>query len=154
LWIWLALLAISLYPPLHALSLLEGSRYYLSALRNSALFYFVGTQLRTQPAVRSRCCIPQSHLASLLALSVVIQALKGVFLLSIPALEAYLLTFGSFSLPGLQLTRAGSFLLNPDWNGVFMATMAFVGLGLFSSATSSRAKTLHLMQVVLLLLGL
>src|SRR5262249_60984238 len=93
-------------------------------------------------------------MSTLLAMHSFIEALTGAFLFNTPALDTYLLTYGSFSLPGLQLTRAGSFLLNPDWNGVFMAMMAFVRLGLFSSATSSRSKPLHLTQIVLLVLGL
>src|SRR5262249_57286822 len=80
LWLWLAVLAIGLYPALHSLSLLEGARYYLSVLGNSALFYFVGVQLGREPAAMRRLFNALAVLASLLALHSVIEALTGAFL--------------------------------------------------------------------------
>jgi O-antigen ligase len=151
---WLLVLALGVYPTISALSVVEAGKYYADVLLSAAAFYLLGVQLGTSWLAARRILAMLSGFAALLAAHSIFFSLTGIFLFSNSGMAGYLVGYGNFRLPGSFVYRAGGFLLNPDWNGVFMATMLFVVVGLYLSSTTSRARTVYLIEGALVLVAL
>jgi O-antigen ligase len=78
----------------------------------------------------------------------------GVTLFASPYWNDYLATVDYYRLPDSGDIRAGSFLINPDSNGVFLAMLLFLPIGLFLASPSWRARALYGAETALMLLGL
>ena len=94
-------------------------------------------------------------LGALLAIHTIIQVTTGRFLLNTPSIDAYLAQAANFTLADSGgISRAGSFLRNPDWNGTFFAIMLFLPLSLFTETTSFLLKFLYFSVIFLMLIAL
>jgi O-antigen ligase len=94
-------------------------------------------------------------LGALLAIHTIIQATTRIVVFDTSHYEAYLAQVSNFTLANSgNISRAGSFLQNPDWNGTFFAMMLFLPLGLFTEASSFPSKFLYLTEMLLMLIAL
>lgn len=94
-------------------------------------------------------------LGSFFAIHTIIQAMTGIVVFDTPQFDAYLAHVSNFTLANSDnISRAGSFLQNPDWNGNFFAMMLFLPLGLFTEASSLPAKFLYLIEMLLMSIAL
>jgi O-antigen ligase len=90
-------------------------------------------------------------MAAILAMHTIIEATTGVFLLQ---------SFGKASAASATFTldtgnsRLGSFFLNPNGNGMFLATCFFIPLGLFIESKRFWSKIISLGEMLLILLAL
>ncbi|MEO7001948.1 MAG: O-antigen ligase family protein, partial [Ktedonobacterales bacterium] len=75
-------------------------------------------------------------LAAFIAFHTLVQGVTGRFLFATENQSDYLSAVSGFHLSGSTVTRAGSFLINPDWNGLYLAMSLFPAAGLiFTGAT-------------------
>jgi hypothetical protein len=93
-------------------------------------------------------------LGTLLAIHTIIQATTGIVVLDTASYDTYRATYDFTLANSGDITRTGSFLTNPDWNGTFFAMMLFLPLGLLTEASSLPAKFLYLIEMLLMLTAL
>ncbi len=93
-------------------------------------------------------------LGALLAIHTIIQATTGIVVLDTSSYDTYRATYDFTLANSGDITRTGSFLTNPDWNGTFFAMMLFLPLGLFTEASSLPPKILYLAEMLLMLIAL
>ncbi len=152
--LWWALLILAAIPMVRGIGFREGITYYLQVFLTPLLMYLLGVGIaRELDRVRWLFSL-LSGLASLVAIHTIIIALTGTFLLATQRQSAYLASVSGFTLAGSTTARVGSFLGNPDWNGAFMAMMAFFPIGLFINTSARLARLLYLAEVGLILVAL
>jgi O-antigen ligase len=145
--LWLIVLVIALVPMIQGQTLTGAVKYYINVFLNGALMYVVGTQIGVDPERFRRLIALLAGFGAMVALHTVIYVKTGVFLLATHVLNDYLQTRGDFALGGGSLSRAGSFLYNPDMNGAFLAPMVLLTLALLTVARSFRWRLLYLAQI-------
>lgn len=107
----------------------DGLKYFATTLVNAALLYIIGTQIARDLTRFKWLLVAVGAFAVLMAIHTIIQGLTGVFLLITPQWSAWLNYKGGYAIGGSTM-RAGSFFINPDDNGVFMAMMLPILVGL------------------------
>jgi O-antigen ligase len=129
LWLWVLVLALSALAIPRDVFFADGLKYFATTLINSALLYVIGVQV-ARDLVRFRwLLIGLGVFAALMAVHTIIQGTTGIFLFITPQWSAWLNYKGGYAISG-GTSRAGSFLINPDDNGVFMAMMLPILVGL------------------------
>jgi hypothetical protein len=137
-------------------SVAQTVEYFVTIFGTGAVMYCVGTQVTRSYAHLQLLLTLLMLIAMLIAVHTIIQGATGRFLFLTDKQAGYLASVSNFQLSeGSSVTRAGSFLLNPDWNGVFLAMSLFFTAGLIFSGTASRAvRTLAAVTCALLLVAL
>ncbi len=153
-WWWTLLLALAAFPALRGSSFSESFMYYVNIFGGGFLMYLLGVQVARDVSRVRRLLGWIAALGALVGLHSLILSATGTFLLATPHLTTYLVSNNFFRLAGTQTLRAGSFLLNPDWNGAFLAMLLFIPAGLLLASRSLWAKLLYLGELLLLLGGL
>ena len=82
------------------------------------------------------------------------QARTGNVLLPTHFWDSYLASVNNFALAGSHSIRAGSFFINPDSDGTFLALMLFIPVSLLVETPSRLLKGLYAVEALLILLGL
>jgi len=155
LWLWGLLLGLAAVQVLRGVKLQDSALYYVWMILTPLLLYIIGTQVARDVARARRLFSALSGLGALIAAHTIIEAQTGVFLLATQRQQNYLLSAQGFLLQaGSQVSRAGSFLQNPDFNGVFLALLVFIPVGLFMESSSRPAKIIYAGETVLLLTAL
>lgn len=152
--LWGLLLVLSAPAIFASISLSEGANYYVRVIGNALLMYVVGTQIARDTAHLRRFLSGMAAVGTLIAVHTIIYAQTGVFLLATGALDSYLANTNDFNFSGSQAIRVGSFLLNPDSNGAYLAFMVVIALGLLLESSSALAKAVYLIEIALLLAAL
>jgi O-antigen ligase len=152
--LWGLLLIFTAFPIMRSVSTLEGIRYYVTVICNSFLLYIIGLQVARDGAHLRKLLSMVAGFGTLIAIHTIIAAQTGIFLLESSHWNSFLISVSDFTLTGSQDIRAGSFLVNPDLNGAFLALMVFLPAGLLMDATSTLAKILYLAETGLILLAL
>lgn len=152
---WGGLLILGAVPILWSVSLLEGVQYYLNIFVNALLLCVVGMLVVRRIAHLRWLLSLIAAFGTLVAIHSLIYVRFNVFLLSTSSLQQYLADRGEhFEIFATSTVRAGSFLLNPDFNGAFLAPMVFLPVGLFFASSSLLTKSISAIEVLVLLLGL
>jgi hypothetical protein len=130
--------------------------YFVTIFGTGAVMYCVGTQVTRSYANLQLLLTFLMFLAMFIAAHTIIQGLTGRFLFETAAQAEYLVSKGNFDLyTGSTVTRAGSFLLNPDWNGIFVVISLFFTAGLIFAGSASRSvRALAAFTCALLLVAL
>ena len=89
-----------------------------------------------------------------IALHAIAQELTGTFLFVTSTWESWLTYKGNYFLPGQTLQRVGSFLINPDSLGVFLATTTPIILGLALAGRSRIERLAWLGGTIVMLVAL
>lgn len=153
--LWLLLLLLAVFPALRGYTLSEGPTYYLTILLAAFLAFWLGNVLAQNTERVYRFFSILSALSTALALITLIQALTGKLLFYSPRYEQFYKLDGYFELStGSSIYRIGGLLVNPDWNGAFLAIVVFIPLSLFFVSSTQRAKALYIVEVLLILLAL
>lgn len=152
-WWWILLLVLALLPTLRG-GLLQGGRYYVTVLLNGLLLYMLGIQVARDIAALRRLFLVLAGFASFIALHAILQGLTQNPLLLTHYWDSYLISVDYFRLAGSQAMRAGSFFINPDTSGAFLAMMIFIPVGLFLESSSRFFKGLYVAGTALILFGL
>lgn len=157
LWLWSLLLALAIFPSIRgALGLYDALYYFPNIFFGALLFFWLGIVMAHDTASVRRLFQALAVLATLLAIHTLIEAKTGIILF---ASSSFATHFGDalyyhFELGQSDVYRIGSFFIDPNWNGTFFALMLFLPLGLLASSRSPLAKTLYLMETVVILIAL
>jgi O-antigen ligase len=153
--VWVVFLALCGWATIRGLDLQDSVTYYAGVVVNAVLICMIGLQLGRNERSLSRLFRMLSALGGLVALHTILYVQFGVFLLATPSIQAYLISRRGFTFTGDRAdVRSGSFLINPDWNGAFMALMALLAVGLLVAARSWRGRLIYLAEAVLILIAL
>jgi O-antigen ligase len=152
--IWAVLLVLTAIQIPRGVSTLESLEYYVGVYLSAWAAYVLGVQVARDDRQLKRLLASLTVLGAVVAVHTIIQATTGVFLLETPEWASWLAYKGNYTLSVTTTMRAGSFLINPDTDGVFMATLLPIAIGLVASSTSRVGKLLALCGVVLIAMAL
>jgi O-antigen ligase len=155
LWLWALFLVLALFPAIRgALTVYDLATYYPSTVLGALIVFWLGTVIaRDKQSVR-RLFQVLAALGTLIAVHTLIQAATGIFVFESSRAEAVLTASLNFQLRGSDVYRSGSFFIDPNWNGTFLAMMFFLPLGLFFEHSAFFAKALSLIEAFVILLAL
>ena len=155
LWLWGVFLLITIYPAIRGgvLMLYDAASYYPSNILGACMMFWLGIVVARNKACVRRFFKIFAAFGTLLAIHTLIQAITGVVLFSSPHIDAFLAQSDvlNYQLAGSDAHRAGSFFIDPNWNGTFFATIFFLPFGLFVESSSLLEKALYLAEMCLIL---
>jgi O-antigen ligase len=156
LWLWGLFLIITIPPTIQGSqgSLYNFAFYYPNTIFGALVMFWLGLLIARDEIHLGTLFQILAVLGTLLALHTIIQARTGIVVFDISRFDAYLVRESNFGLANSDVSRAGSFLQNPDWNGTFFAVMLFLPLGLFAKATFLLEKWLYLIEIFLMSIAL
>ena len=155
LWLWGLFLALAILPAIRgATNLFDAAFYYPNIILGALLMCWLGTVISRDSASIQRLFKLLAGLGTLIAIHTIIQAVTGTYLLATQSEEAFLAGVSNYQLAGSDAHRAGSFFIDPNWDGTFLAMMLFLPLGLFFKSSSFPGKVLYLTEMFLMLLAL
>lgn len=153
--VWLLWLVVAIPAILTSVYLIESVRYWLDVMLTAFVMYLVGTQIAANRAHLVRFLNLLTSFGVLMAIHTLIFVKTGIFILSTSRLTTYLSDKQNFHLNGADTGyRVGSLLLNPDWNGAFLALILFVPLGLCVASARRRLQAGYLVAALLIAIAL
>jgi O-antigen ligase len=135
-------------------SLLGDLKYFVPVLFNSMLLLVLGAQCARSAASVRRLVVLLSAFGVIVAIHSILQASLGITLFASAHWADYLATVSDYRLGGTGPIRAGSFLVNPDTDGNFLAMIAFLPAGLAAQATRRNIRVLYIVETALIVVGL
>jgi hypothetical protein len=151
---WIAVLVLTLPQAVRGGLEVNGGIYYVQVFVNALLLYVVGVQVARDVSLLRRLFSILAGFATLIAIHSILQARTGNVLHPTHFWDNYMASVHYFRLSGSQSIRAGSFFLNPDSDGTFLAVMLFIPVSLLVEAPSKLLKALYAVEALLILLGL
>ncbi len=156
-WLWVLFLILTIYPTINGatFSLTNAIAFYLNLVFSAFIMFWLGNIIAKDFSAVRHVFQLLSVLAALIAIHTLIEATTGKFLFVTAHAEAVLAQYSSFQAQGAAyISRSGSFLGNPNGNGVFLATSFFLPLGLFIESKQLWAKMIYLLETLMVLLAL
>lgn len=155
LWLWVTLFVLALPAAFNSVYLPESLVYYQTGvILTPLLAYVVGVQVGQSLAHVHKLLAILSGFATVIAVHTIVAALTGRFLLQTQEYVDFLQTRQNYLLAGSGVSRAGSFLKNPDWNGAFLAMFVFITFSLIISSKSHITKVIYVVELMLVLAAL
>lgn len=155
LWLWALFLVVTIPPSLTgALMVYDIASYYPSDILGALLMFWLGILIARNGAGVKTCFKMVSGLGTLLAIHTLIQAAMGVVLFGSSHYDSLMLLTSNYQISSTAAHRAGSFFVDPNWNGTFLATIFFLPFGLFVETRSLLEKALYLLEMSLILIAL
>lgn len=153
-WLWATFLLLTLYPAIRGATMLfDLASFYPSNMLGACLMFWLGVIVARNETSLRRLMQCLMVVGMLLAIHTLIQSLTGVVLFGTSHYDALLTLTSDYQLGLSNTHRVGSFFVDPNWNGTFLAMMFFVPLGLFFEAQTIAKKALYLVPTVVLLSG-
>jgi O-antigen ligase len=151
LWLWVALLALAIFPAIHGtLVLYDALYYYPNVFIAAFLTFWLGTVIARDHVSVYRVFRMLSLLAVAIAIHTLVTAATGTIWFASPsASNAYGDAF-FYELGNTGLYRIGSYFVDMNWNGTFLAVMLFIVLGLFATSGFLLVRALLLIEIGLL----
>ena len=154
-WLWVLFLVLSVYPAFQgALTLYDAASYYPNDVLGALLMFWLGTLLARDIDCVRRFFVLFAGFSTLIAVHTSIQGITGTIVFASSHYDALFLANSTYQLVGTDTHRAGSFFIDPNWNGTFLATALFLPLGLLAECSSFTKRVLYLAEVIVLLLAL
>src|SRR5579875_2229316 len=156
LWLWMVFLVLVLLAGIRGiLTAYEIFSYYNNFTLGAFIMFCLGTTIGRSVSNVHHFFKLLAAFGTLIAIHAIIQAITGVFLFWSPSNDSYYASLSNFVLlPGLDVHRIGSFLLNPDWSGPFFAVILFIALGLFFASKNMLEKLICFTEFCLSLIAL
>jgi len=156
LWLWGLFLALAIPPAINgALTSRDALDYYPNIVIGAFIMFWLGTAIARHPASVRLIFKLLSVFAALIAVHTFIQAATGVTVFGSAQANAYIASISNYRLaPGIDVYRLGSFFIDPNWDGTFLAMMLFLPLGLFVESSRVLEKVLYLAEALIMLLAI
>jgi O-antigen ligase len=156
LWLWALFLVLTIYPAIRgALTARDTLLYYPDIIFGALIMFWLGTTIARSPAHMRRFFQILSVFAALIALHAIIQAITGVTLFGSSSVNAYIASQSDYILSASSdVSRVGSFFIQPDFSGTFFGMMILIPIGLFAESTSILKKILYLAEICIFLTAL
>jgi O-antigen ligase len=155
-WLWFLFLTLTIYPTIRGtLEAYDFYLYYAGDIVGAFLMFWLGTVIAHNGTSVWRLFQILSVFGTLIAIHTVIQGLTGKFLFGTSHFDVFLAEKSDYQiLGGAGISRVGSFFVDPNWNGTFMAMMLIIVLGLFFISHRIFGKLLYLAEVLIILCAL
>lgn len=152
-WLWVALLVLAIYPAVvGVLRPYDAVFYYPNIIAGALLSFWLGTVVAKDVFSTRKIFHMLAFVGAILALHSLVQATTGITLLGTARFDQFLTTTDSYELvTGSNVHRVGSFFVDPNYNGTFLAMMLFLPLGLFVESRTIAGKLLCALEVLLIL---
>lgn len=156
LWLWGLFLALAIPPAINgALTSRDALDYYPNIVVGAFIMFWLGTAIARHTASVRLIFKLLSVFAALIAAHTIIQAATGITVFGSSQADAYIASISNYRLaPGIDVYRLGSFFIDPNWDGTFLAMMLFLPLGLFVESSNALAKVLYLAEALIMLSAL
>lgn len=153
LWLWIAFLLLAIYPAIQGtLRAYDAVFYYPNIVVGALLTFWLGTVVAKDAASIRKVFQMLAFIGAMLALHSIIQATTGITLLGTTRFDQFLSTTDGYELvTGSNIHRVGSFFVDPNYNGTFLALMLFLPLGLFVESRSLFNKLIYTLEFLLIL---
>jgi len=151
---WYPIWSGGLPPAIRGGLALNGGKYYVEVYLDALLVYMVGVQVARDLSALRQLLSLLAGFGALIALHSILQAETRHLFLPTHYWDTYLASVNDFALAGSKEIRAGSFFINPDSDGSFLALMLFIPLSLLFETPSRLLKALYAVETVLITLGL
>ncbi len=153
LWLWLPFLVLGIFPSIQgAWRLYDVAFYYPNIVGGAFVTFWLAMVAARDMATLRRILQILAFIGTLIAIHTIIEGITGVVLFSSSRFDDFLASENGYALAsGLNVHRIGSFFVDPNWNGTFLATMLFIPLGLFMESSSVFEKVMYLLEVFLIL---
>ncbi|GHO84842.1 O-antigen ligase family protein [Dictyobacter formicarum] len=156
--LWSIFLVLTLYPAFRggSLMLYDAASFYPSDILGALLMYWLGLLVGHDVASLRRFFQLFTLLAVLLALHTLFQSMTGTILFASSRVDDFLsrTDVAYYQLLDSDTHRAGSFFIDPNWNGAFFAMLAFLPLGLLVTSRRWWQKLCWALALSLLVLAL
>jgi len=140
LWLWLAFVLLAILPSMHGISTRDTLNYYFNIFFGSLTIYWLGNLVARDIINVRRVFQLLALIGTLVAIHSIIETVTGIFLFATTRFDAYLASISNYILASTDVHRAGSFLVNPDSNGGFLAMMMFCRSACLWQANRCRGK--------------
>lgn len=152
-WLWLLFLVVGIFPAIQgAWRLYDIAFYYPNIIGGALVTFWLGTVVAKDVASLRRVVQILAFIGALLALHTIIEGNTGIVLFGTSRFDEFLARAQGYELAtGLNVHRIGSFFVDPNWNGTFLATMLFLPLGLFMESSTVMGKLFYLVEIFLIL---
>lgn len=145
LWLWGLFLLLAIPPSLQgAGNYYDATLYFPNDVLGALLFFWLGLLVARDSANLRRLFFYLSLFGTIIAVHTVIQGAFGKLLLD-PSANAI------YELNNSDLARVGSFFVDPNWDGTFLAMILPLVLALFVDTPSPIAKILYLCEAAVIL---
>jgi len=149
-WLWGLLLLLTLVPAIRgATNLYDAAYYYPNLIVGALVTFWLGLVVAQNKSSLRRLCLVVTAIGTLVALHTIIQEVTGRFLLASSHYDAFLSSVSNYQITGSDTNRVGSFFVDPNWNGTFLAMMLCLELGLFVDCQTLLGKVCYLAEIAL-----
>ncbi|MDQ6661229.1 MAG: O-antigen ligase family protein [Chloroflexota bacterium] len=154
--LWALFLGLALFPAIRgALTQRDMLIYYPNVVLGAFLWFWMGAFIARNMFALRQLFNMLALFATCIALHTIIQSRFGITLFGLARVDAYIATMGNYQLSGSsEVYRVGSFFIDPNWDGAFLAMMLFPPLGLFLKSRLFLEKILYLVEILLIAIGL
>jgi O-antigen ligase len=155
-WLWVLFLILTIYPTIEggAFSLTNSIAFYLNLVFSAFIIFWLGNIVAKDIVAVRRVFQCLTFLATLIAVHTLLEVTTGKFVLETAQTQNSLIQFSNFMISGTNVSRAGSFFINPNANGDFLAFNFFLSLGLCMQSEHMLPKLLFLMETIVIVLAL
>ncbi len=153
-WLWVLFLFLATFPATQGIYMIDTMNYYFNVIFASLTTFWLGIIIARDITNVKRFFNLLACFGTFIAIHTIIQAITGIVLFATSRYDLYFAQISNYQLAETTVSRAGSFLINPDSNGGFFAMMLFIPLGLFFESSFFLGKLLYLAQVFLMLVAL
>ena len=154
LWLWAIFIALGVFPAVMSLKHSQSLLYYVEMFLDPALVYMLGVQVFREGRHLRTALQAISGFGAFIGLHSIIITAFGVFLFEPSSMVSYLYRTRNFTIANSSIERAGSFMVNPDWNGTLLAMLVFLPICLAWTTRSTWARALYIGEAVLILGGM
>ena len=157
LWLWILFLVLTIYPSINGgqYLLYDAASYYPSVVLGAFLMFWLGNIIAKDIFALRRVFQLLSFIGAFVAIHTIIEATTGKFLFESAHAEVFFTQVArNLNITGTYVTRSGSFLFDPNWNGCFLAMMFFLPLGLCIESKSLPGKLFFFAEMMLIVVAL
>lgn len=152
-WLWVLFLALALFPAIRgATRPFDAAFYFPNIFLGALLIFWLGTVIARDSACIRRLFMMLAFFGTLVAIHTIIEEISGKFLFEVASSQtSFLATLSNYQFSDTAVARVGSFFVDPNWDGTFLAMMLSIALGLFADSQSWRGKVFYLVELGLIL---
>jgi O-antigen ligase len=153
--LWILFLGLSILPAIRGFtSLYDFLYYYPNLIGGAFIMFWLGSGIARNVTSVRRFFNLLAGFGTLVAVHLIIEATTGQLLFATSSLETFLALRSDYSLGIAQVSRYGSFFVQPDAGSAFLAMMLFIPLGLFVESSSLLKKALYFAELLLIIIAL
>ena len=150
-WLWGLLLLLTFVPAIRgATNLYDAVYYYPNLIVGALAIFWIGTVTCRSSAALRRLYFIVTVIGVLVAMHTIIQEITGTFLFASSHYDAFLDSVSNYQIIGSDTHRVGSFFVDPNWDGTFLAMMLCLTLGLLGDCRSLQGKVFYLAEIALI----